>query len=107
MITITTDIFGNSTASQNLTATQLSLFSASDTIALSEARSMQLPTSEIEDRIVAALIGQKLLSEQGLCFKTALTPRELSIGLTNLKLSGRVTISVSRKKIQEELYSLA
>lgn len=107
MIVIETDIFGNQIKSEKLTATQLSLFSANDELTMAQARSYQAPIDEITDRLVAAMIGKKYVTAIGLAFSTALTENEVFLGLTTLKLSGRVTVSVTKKKIEEELYSLA
>jgi hypothetical protein len=53
------------------------------------------------------MIGKKYVTALGLAFSTALTESEVFLGLTTLKLSGKVTVSVTKKKIEEELYSLA
>jgi hypothetical protein len=107
MIVIESDIFGNQIKSEKLTATQLSLFSANDELTMAQARAYQTPINEITDRLVAAMIGKKYVTALGLAFSTALTESEVFLGLTTLKLSGKVTVSVTKKKIEEELYSLA
>ena len=107
MLTIQTDIFGNSVTTEKMTVNQLSLFSANDELTMAQARCYQTPIDEITDRLVAAMIGKKYVTALGLAFSTALTESEVFLGLTTLKLSGRVTVSVTRKKIEEELYSLA
>ena len=107
MITIQSDLFGNATKTESLTANQLSLFSANDELTMAQARAYQTPINEICDRLVAAMIGKKYVTAIGLAFSTALTETEVYLGLTTLKLSGRVTVSVTKKKIEEELYSLA
>lgn len=107
MLTIQTDIFGNATTTKTETITQLGLFSATDTLAMSNSPVQQLPLEEITDRLTAAMIGKKYVTAQGLSFASGLLPRDVALGLTTLKLSGRVVVSVTKKKIEEELYSLA
>lgn len=87
---------------------QLKLFSAKDELSmLSTTPNLQKSLEEIMDRLTAALVGKKFMTEQGLSFAAGLTPSETSAGLFALKLAGRVVIKVYRKRVDEELISLA
>lgn len=107
MIAIQTDIFGNQTITQHKAQPkQLGLFSATDTMAMGQGI-YQPPLEEIIDKLMAAMIGKKYMTALGLSFATGLLPRDVELGLTTLKFSGRIAVTVTPKKIEEELYSLA
>lgn len=112
MTTVQLDLFGNAVLDSGCYCNpeqrkQLGLFSAKDELAMANAKPKQKSLDEIMDRLTAALIGKKFMTEQGLSFAAGLTPSETAAGLTSLKLAGRVVITVHRKRVDEELISLA
>ena len=103
-----TDLFGNhTTVKTELNVSQLSLFSAQDDLDLAMAAKYERPIEEITDRLTAAMIGKKYVTALGLAFGTALTEHEVFMGLTTLKLGGKIAVTITPSRPDEELYSLA